>query len=113
MIRLAQLSKTFQGRPALQSLSLEIGQGEIFGLLGHNGAGKSTTFGLILGQIFPDTGEAFIGGISVQENTLQRSRASAQFLKPRLFTTISAAGVICRFSPATLDGWRQERCARW
>jgi len=42
MIRLDQIAKSFRGKPALHGLSLEVPQGEIFGLLGHNGAGKST-----------------------------------------------------------------------
>ena len=68
MIRLEHLSKTFKKRVALEDLSLEIRPGEIFGLLGHNGAGKSTTLGMILGQIYPTSGEAFIRGVSVQQN---------------------------------------------
>lgn len=72
MIRLDHLRKAFRGRPALHGLSLEVEAGEIYGLLGHNGAGKSTTFGILLGQVFPDAGEAFIDGISVQKH---RSRA--------------------------------------
>ncbi len=68
MIRLEHLSKTFKKRVALEDLSLEIRQGEIFGLLGHNGAGKSTTLGMLLGQIYPTSGEAFIRGVSVQQN---------------------------------------------
>ncbi len=75
MIELRGLAKTFRGKQALHPLTLEVGRGEIFGLLGHNGAGKSTTFGMMLGQIYPDSGEAFIGGISVQR---QRSRALAK-----------------------------------
>ena len=69
MIRLEHLSKTFKKRVALEDLSLEIRPGEIFGLLGHNGAGKSTTLGMILGQIYPTSGEAFIRGVSVQQNS--------------------------------------------
>ena len=72
MIRLEQLRKAFKGKPALNDLSLQIRRGEIFGLLGHNGAGKSTTFGIMLGQIYPDAGEVFIDGISVQH---ERARA--------------------------------------
>lgn len=68
MIRLEHLSKTFKKRVALEDLSLEIRRGEIFGLLGHNGAGKSTTFGMLLGQIYPTAGEAFIRGVSVQRD---------------------------------------------
>ena len=75
MLRLQNLQKRFGGRPALLGLSLEVAAGEIFGLLGHNGAGKSTTFGIMLGQVFPDGGEAWIDGISVQRD---RARALAQ-----------------------------------
>ena len=72
MIRFEHLGKTFRGRRALDDLTLEIPKGEIFGLLGHNGAGKSTTFGMLLGQIHPSKGEAFIRGVSVQR---ERSKA--------------------------------------
>ncbi len=72
MIRFEHLGKSFKGRRALDDLTLEIPKGEIFGLLGHNGAGKSTTFGLLLGQIHPSNGEAFIRGVSVQR---ERGRA--------------------------------------
>lgn len=75
MIRLDGLSKTFRGNHALDNLSLDIAPGEIFGLLGHNGAGKSTAFGMILGQVRPTGGEAFVRGISVQrdrQRALQR-----------------------------------------
>ena len=74
MIRLENLSKSFGGKPALHELSLKISRGEIFGLLGHNGAGKSTAFGIMLGQVQPSSGEAFIDGISVQRD---RARALA------------------------------------
>jgi ABC-2 type transport system ATP-binding protein len=75
MIQLRNLSKSFKGKPALHSLSLEVSRGEIFGLLGHNGAGKSTAFGLLLGQLYPDAGEAWINGICVQRD---RARALAR-----------------------------------
>ena len=72
MIELRNLQKSFGGKPALHGLSLEVQKGEVFGLLGHNGAGKSTTLGILLGQVFPDAGEALIGGVSVQR---ERARA--------------------------------------
>jgi len=72
MIRLEHLGKRFRGRTALEDVSLEIPRGEIFGLLGHNGAGKSTAFGLMLGQLRPTSGEVFIQGVSVQR---ERERA--------------------------------------
>lgn len=65
-IRVENLRKSFAGRPAVHDLSFEVRRGEIFGLLGHNGAGKSTTFGMLLGMVAPDGGDAFIGPHSVR-----------------------------------------------
>jgi ABC-2 type transport system ATP-binding protein len=90
MIRLDRLSKSFRGQSALEGLSLEIPAGEIFGLLGHNGAGKSTTFGLILGQIHPSGGEAFIRGVSVQRERLRAlQRVGAIFETPAFYDYLS------------------------
>ena len=66
ILEAANLSKSFGGKPALRDLSFTVREGEIFGLLGHNGAGKSTALGILLGMVEPDHGEARIGGQSVQ-----------------------------------------------
>ena len=90
MLRLDALSKSFRGKPALESLTLEVARGEVFGLLGHNGAGKSTTFGLILGQLYPTAGEAFVRGISVQRNRERAlERVGAIFETPAFYDYLS------------------------
>jgi len=90
MIRIEQLSKKFRGRAALHQVSFEVQRGEIFGLLGHNGAGKSTTFGILLGQVFPDHGEAFIDGISVQQHRAKAlRRVGAIFETPGFYDYLS------------------------
>lgn len=90
MVRLEHLTKSFRGRPALTDLSLDIRRGEIFGLLGHNGAGKSTTFGLMLGHLAPDAGEAFIAGRSVQrERPAALARVGAIFETPAFYEFLS------------------------
>ena len=90
MIHLERLSKVFGSRPALHELSLDIPQGQIFGLLGHNGAGKSTTFGMILGQVHPTTGAAFIRGVSVQEHRLRALQGvGAIFETPAFYDYLS------------------------
>jgi ABC-2 type transport system ATP-binding protein len=90
MIRLDRLSKVFGTRPALDELSLEIPKGQIFGLLGHNGAGKSTTFGMILGQVHPTTGSAYIRDISVQEHRLRALQGvGAIFETPAFYDYLS------------------------
>ena len=62
---LSKVYRDFWGRQkvrALKSLDLEIHQGEIFGLLGPNGSGKTTTIKLLLGLLFPTNGQALIFG---------------------------------------------------
>lgn len=63
-----QLRKEYPGKVALQGLNLQINAGEIFCLLGQNGAGKSTTINLFLGFIQPTSGAAFINGLEVATN---------------------------------------------
>src|SRR6516165_1096416 len=63
--KLTKIYRDFWGRQkkvALRALNIEIRRGEIFGLLGPNGSGKTTTIKLLLGLLFPTDGEAFIFG---------------------------------------------------
>ncbi len=62
---LSKVYRDFWGRQkvrALQALDLEVHRGEVFGLLGPNGSGKTTTIKLILGLLFPTSGEAVVLG---------------------------------------------------
>lgn len=68
MIVINDLKKSFRGTEALRGVDLEVPEGEIFGLLGANGAGKSTTLSILLGFMKPDGGTAQIAGLSVHHN---------------------------------------------
>ena len=68
-LRVRSLTKTYrlgflrrQGRAALQDLDLDLPRGEVFGYLGPNGSGKTTTLKILMGLVFPDRGEATILG---------------------------------------------------
>src|SRR5919198_921462 len=64
--KLTKIYRDFWGRQkkvALRALNLQIRKGEIFGLLGPNGSGKTTTVKLLLGLLFPTDGEAFVFGM--------------------------------------------------
>lgn len=67
-IRVENLSKSFSGRKVVDDLSFEVNKGEVYAILGHNGAGKSTTIDLILGLKEPDSGEATILGMKASKN---------------------------------------------
>lgn len=68
MLKTIDLHKKYNGFTALKSLNLEVGKGEIFALLGQNGAGKSTTINILLGLIQATSGDAFVNNISVREH---------------------------------------------
>lgn len=62
MIRFDQVTKRFGAKAAVSDLSLEVAPGEIVGLLGPNGSGKTTTIRLMLGAIRPDAGAIWVNG---------------------------------------------------
>lgn len=61
-IEVCELTKSFRGRKVVDGLSFVLEKGQVFGLLGHNGAGKSTTIEMILGLKKTDNGRAVILG---------------------------------------------------
>ena len=67
IIELRNISKTFGGITALNSVSLEVNEGEVVGLIGDNGAGKSTLIKLLLGWYSPTAGTITIGGNNIKE----------------------------------------------
>lgn len=66
----------------MRDLDLAVPRGEIFGLLGHNGAGKSTTIGMMLGQVWPTT-----GGLTICGHDITRHRAQALHRVGAIFET--------------------------
>lgn len=61
------LRKTYDGQPVVHDLCLDIPRGCIYGLLGRNGAGKSTTIRMLTGMVQPDSGDAWLLGQHVGE----------------------------------------------
>ena len=90
MIELKRVTKRFGPRLAVDELSLQVPAGEIYGLLGHNGAGKSTAIGMMLGQVWPTSGEVRVCGFDV---ATQRQRAlqkvGALFETPAFYDYLS------------------------
>ena len=69
-IKVTNLSKIYGSQKALDSISFEAHKGEILGFLGPNGAGKSTTMKILTGYIPANSGQAFINGIEINENSI-------------------------------------------
>ena len=70
-VSVRNLTKSFSGRTAVDDLSFDVQKGGVFALLGHNGAGKSTTIDLILGLKAPEAGTARILGMDAAKHRKQ------------------------------------------
>jgi ABC-2 type transport system ATP-binding protein len=68
MIKIQNISKSFNGQIVVDNLTLEAKTGEIVGLLGANGAGKSTTINMLLGFLHPENGTIHVDGIDSKNN---------------------------------------------
>jgi len=90
VICLSRLAKIFGQRVAVDDLTLHVRAGEIFGLLGHNGAGKSTAIGMMLGQVWPTKGEVCVCGHDVtRRRSLALQRVGAIFETPAFYDYLS------------------------
>src|SRR5467141_242445 len=76
-IRTRGLRKVFSGKVAVRNLTFDVSRGEVFGFLGPNGAGKSTSVKMLLGLVFPTSGEAEILGCPVGD---VKTRSKVGFL---------------------------------
>lgn len=62
LLQLEQVARRRAGRAAVQDLSLALARGQVLGLLGVNGAGKSTTLAMVAGALRPDSGAIYLNG---------------------------------------------------
>lgn len=68
MVRFEQISKAYNGNPAVSNISFQVEKGELFGLIGPDGAGKSTLFRILTTVLLPDEGQAFFNGHDVVDD---------------------------------------------
>jgi len=91
MIITENLGKKFGDKTAVQSLDLDIKEGEVFGFLGPNGAGKTTTVRLLSGLIAPTMGTAIVNGYKIGvDNHKIRSTVGVLTETPGLYDNLSA-----------------------
>ena len=76
------LKKSFGNTPAVDGVSLQIPAGEIYGLVGADGAGKTTTMRLLVGALLPDEGAVTVGGYDVIRQT-EHARSQIGYLSQR------------------------------
>ena len=91
VIRVSNLSKSFDDISAVNNLDFTVTAGEVYGFLGQNGAGKSTTIRLLLTLLKPDKGEIEIFGMKLYEHRKEILRKTGAIIeKPDLYKYLSA-----------------------
>lgn len=91
ILKAKNISKRFGTLQAVEDLSFEVEEGDVYGFLGQNGAGKSTTIRMLLSLINPDEGNIEIFGQSLQKHRREiLSQVGAVIEKPDLYKYLSA-----------------------
>ncbi len=108
IIRVKNLSKRFGELQAVDQLSFTVSAGEVYGFLGQNGAGKSTTIRMLLTLIEPDEGEIEIFGLNLRRHRKEiLKRTGAVIERPDLYKYLSALDNLSIF--ARLSGMKASR----
>lgn len=109
MIEMKQVSKSFDGFPALCDLSIHIGKGSIYGLVGTNGSGKTTVIRLLTGVLRPDGGSISFDGEPVFENRNLKARIG--YIPDDLsFFGIYSLKEAAAYYKTVYPTWDQDRC---
>lgn len=92
LLQTHNLQKSFSGRTVVSGVSFHVDRAEIVGLLGRNGAGKTTSFRMTIGMIEPDSGKVFFDGKDVSNLPMyQRARLGMGYLsqEPSIFSRMT------------------------
>jgi lipopolysaccharide export system ATP-binding protein len=92
LLQTENLVKRYTGRTVVDRVSIIVNQGEIVGLLGRNGAGKTTSFRMTIGMVAPDGGKVFFDGVNVTDMPMyQRARRGMGYLsqEPSIFQRLT------------------------
>ena len=128
VLQLTEITGGYTRKPVIKDLSFTIGEGELVGLIGLNGAGKSTTIKHIIGTLLPQKGEIRLNGVTLDED-IDKYRSSFSYipetpvlydeltLKEHLELTAMAYGIdehtLATRSQSLLKEFRMEKRLNW
>lgn len=107
LVVLEQVSKAYQGVPAVRGVDLEVQQGERLAIIGPNGAGKSTLFGMIAGEHRPTAGTVWFDGKDITSERSSRRAASGMSRTFQVARLVSSMSVRENLFLAALTGQRR------
>lgn len=94
VLKIENISKTFQRRKVVNQVSFEVQSGQVVGLLGPNGAGKTTSFYMVVGLVQPDTGDIYLDQKKItKEPIYRRARIGLSYLaqEPSIFRKLTVS----------------------
>jgi len=114
-IEVNNLTKKFGSFTAVDKVSFNVVQGQIFGFLGANGAGKSTTIRMLIGVLEPTSGDALVGGYSIKKQPdLVKTQIGYMSQKFSLYNDLTVAENIRFFAGVYgLDGKKYQERKKW
>ncbi|HUY87423.1 MAG TPA: ABC transporter ATP-binding protein [Pirellulales bacterium] len=102
-----RLTKYYGRRAVVDSLDLRVPQGSVYGFLGRNGAGKSTTIKMLTGMVHPDSGKAFLLGEDAAELTPATRARIAYLAEGHPLYRWMTVGEMARFAAAFYPTWNE------
>ena len=108
-----RLTKYYGGRPVVNQLELRVPQGTVYGLLGRNGAGKSTTIKMLLGMVHPDYGRGELFGEDSAELRPETRARIAYLAEGHPLYRWMSVGQAVRFTRAFYPRWNQRSWSRF
>lgn len=99
MVKIDSITKSFDKTKALNNLNLEIGRGELVGIIGANGAGKTTAIRIICCILRPDSGDVIVNGHSIHKDQIQiKSMIGYLPEEPNLYERFKARDLLKYFA---------------
>jgi ribose transport system ATP-binding protein len=93
LVRTERIGKAFSSVPVLDDISIEIRRGEILGIVGENGAGKSTFLKILAGIYTPTRGKVFIGGQEMALRTPADAKRAGIAIVPQEFNLVASLSI--------------------
>jgi ABC-2 type transport system ATP-binding protein len=115
VIETSQLTKSFQGQPALRGLDLHVPKGSVYGFLGRNGAGKTTTIKTLMGLLRGDSGVARLFGVPIAgaDGSIEIRRRIGYVSEDKELYPYMNVEEIIRFTRSFFPKWRDDLAGRY
>jgi ABC-2 type transport system ATP-binding protein len=112
VIETTNVSRSFGKSIAVQDLNLRVRRGSIYGLLGRNGAGKTTAIKMLVGLIWPDRGNIKVNGVDPAQFAVEDRWKIGYVSERQILNPFMRVGALIQFTSSFYPNWDQATCER-